>query len=170
MATDNLTQSGASTAADSAREETVTLGSSTGPAGEAVEPAALDPNATAPDAPQQATEGEASGAQDFSALLETYEKESAASRQEGEIVRGAVVGVSEQNVLVDIGYQSEGVVAHEEFLDRHGNLTVKRGDPVDVLIKSLENQDGYAVLSRAAAMQVQSWGRLRHALRARATI
>jgi small subunit ribosomal protein S1 len=170
MATDNLTQSGASTAADSAREETVALGSSTGPAGGAVEPAALDPNATAPDAPQQATEGEASGAQDFSALLETYEKESAASRQEGEIVRGVVVGVTEQNVLVDIGYKSEGVVAHEEFVDRHGNLTVKRGDPVDVLIKSLENQDGYAVLSRAAAMQVQSWERLRHAHQTRETI
>src|SRR5437870_5832251 len=170
MATDNLTQSGASTAADSAREETVALGSSTGPDGAAAEPAPLDQNAPEPSAPQQSSEAEPSGAQDFSAMLETYEKESAASRQEGEIVRGIVVGVSDVNVLVDIGYKSEGVVAREEFLDRQGNLTVKRGDYVDVLIKSLENQDGYAVLSRAAAMQVQSWERLRQAHQTHETI
>jgi small subunit ribosomal protein S1 len=103
-------------------------------------------------------------------MLETYEKESAASRQEGEIVRGIVVGISDQNVLVDIGYKSEGVVAREEFLDHQGNLTVKRGDEVDVLIKSLENQEGYAILSRGAAMQVQSWERLRHAHQTHETI
>jgi small subunit ribosomal protein S1 len=190
MATENLNQSGASTAADSAKEETVALGDTTGPDGAAAEPHAAPETsqtaqtedgaataqasahtpekpdsseaATAPLADQQA-DGEPSGAQDFSAMLENYEKESAASRQEGEIVRGIVVGISEQNVLVDIGYKSEGVVAREEFLDRQGNLTVKRGDEVDVLIKSLENQDGYAELSRAAAMQVQSWERLRQA-------
>src|SRR6185503_16264388 len=124
--------------------------------------AAGSPEAETP-ASQEAADGEPSGTQDFSAMLENYEKESAASRQEGEIVRGMVVGISDQNVLVDIGYKSEGVVAREEFLDHHGNLTVKRGDEVDVLIKSLENQDGYAELSRAAAMQVQSWERLRQA-------
>src|SRR6266404_6428392 len=191
MATENVNQSGASTAADSAKEETVALGDNTGPDIAAGEPqAASETNQTAqtedaaaataqasapaseqPDASEaataplgeQQTDGEQSGAQDFSAMLENYEKESAASRQEGEIVRGIVVGISEQNVLVDIGYKSEGVVAREEFLDRQGNLTVKRGDEVDVLIKSLENQDGYAELSRAAAMQVQSWERLRQA-------
>ncbi len=191
MATENVNQSGASTAADSAKEETVALGDNTGPDSAAGEPqAASETNQTAqtedaaaataqasapaseqPDASEaataplgeQQTDGEQSGAQDFSAMLENYEKESAASRQEGEIVRGIVVGISEQNVLVDIGYKSEGVVAREEFLDRQGNLTVKRGDEVDVLIKSLENQDGYAELSRAAAMQVQSWERLRQA-------
>ena len=100
---------------------------------------------------------------DFSALLENYEKESAASRQEGEIIRGLVVGISDQNVLIDIGYKSEGVVSREEFLDRQGNLTVQRGDEVDVLIKSLENQDGYAVLSRGDAVRQRAWDKLRHA-------
>ena len=170
MATDNINQSGAVAAADSPREEAVSPEQSSGPDGAAVEPvAAAETNETAPSieptpAPSEpTTEGETGGAQDFSAMLETYEKESAASRQEGEIVRGIVVGISDQYVLVDIGYKSEGVVAREEFLDRQGNLTVKRGEEVDVLIKSLENQDGYAVLSRAAAMQVQSWERLRQA-------
>ena len=215
MATENVNQSGASAAADSAREEAVTPNPSTGPDAAAAEPqAAADtsapsgdatnnpstetaqapepeaapapapettpapaPEAAAPSteaagtpAPEHPGDSESGGAQDFSAMLETYEKESAASRQEGEIVRGIVVGISDQNVLVDIGYKSEGVVAREEFLDHQGNLTVKRGDEVDVLIKSLENQDGYAILSRAAAMQVQSWERLRHAHQTHETI
>jgi small subunit ribosomal protein S1 len=212
MATENVNQSGASAAADSAREERVTLDESTGPDTAAVEPhAAADTNQTAhsdetaidtstasepstasdptttasapstagdpttasdpstagdpttasASSPEQTADTEPSGAQDFSAMLDSYEKESAASRQEGEIVRGIVVGITDQSVLVDIGYKSEGVVAREEFVDRQGNLTVKRGEEVDVLIKSLENQDGYAILSRAAAMQVQSWERLR---------
>jgi small subunit ribosomal protein S1 len=210
MATENVNQSGASAAADSAKEETVTLDESTGPDTAAVEPqAAVDSTETAPSAeaathaspeaatpaspeaattaspeaattespeagtsasPEHTGDPEPGGGQDFSSMLETYEKESAASRQEGEIVRGIVVGISDQNVLVDIGYKSEGVVAREEFLDHQGNLTVKRGDEVDVLIKSLENQEGYAILSRGAAMQVQSWERLRHAHQTHETI
>ena len=193
MATENVNQSGASAAADSAREEPATPNQSTGPDAPVEQPAAADTTQTPPSgdvasnsspeaapatstaaatatSPEQTSEAEPSGAQDFSAMLENYEKESAASRQEGEIVRGLVVGISDQNVLVDIGYKSEGVVAREEFLDHQGNLTVKRGDEVDVLIKSLENQDGYAILSRAAAMQVQSWERLRHAHQTHETI
>jgi small subunit ribosomal protein S1 len=172
MATENTNQSGASAAADSAREEPATPANGTGPEAAAAEPRAAAENEPAQSAPTTEPAGEAEPAttQDFSALLENYEKETAATRQEGEIVRGTVVGITDQSVLVDIGYKSEGVVAREEFVDRQGNLTVKRGDEVDVLIKSLENQDGYAVLSRAAAMQVQSWERLRHAHQIQETI
>jgi small subunit ribosomal protein S1 len=183
MATDNLNQSGASAVADSAKEETASLDQATGPdsAGEESRVAPDTNNSAQSDAAQagadktgdssseQAGDAE-SGGGDFSALLENYEKESAASKQEGEIVRGMVVGISDQYVLVDIGYKSEGVVAREEFVDRQGNLTVKRGDEVDVLIKSLENQEGYAILSRAAAMQQQSWERLRRAHQTHETI
>jgi small subunit ribosomal protein S1 len=166
MATENVNQSGASAAADSAKEEPATLEGGTGPEAAGVEPRpAAETSQPAPENfPTETTaEAEAGAGQDFSALLENYEKETAVSRQEGEIVRGTVVGITDQSVLVDIGYKSEGVVTREEFTDKQGNLVVKRGDAVDVLIKSLENQDGYAVLSRAAAMQVQSWERLRHA-------
>jgi small subunit ribosomal protein S1 len=177
MATENVNQSGASAVADSAKEETAALTESAGPDNAADESrAASDANPTAQDAPSttsadntaadqandSAADSEAGGG-DFSALLENYEREQAASRQEGEIVRGTVVGVSDKYVMVDIGYKSEGVVPREEFVDRSGALTVKAGDEVDVLIKSLENQDGYAILSRAAAVQVQSWEKLRRA-------
>src|SRR6185503_13742804 len=167
MATDNINQSGASAVADSAKEETASLDQATGPdtaaeetraATDANTPAQSSETQTSDDSTakqaddttaEQANDSE-SGGGDFSALLDTYEKETAASKQEGEIVRGTVVGISDQYVLVDIGYKSEGVVAREEFVDRQGNITVKRGDEVDVLIKSLENQEGYAILSRAA--------------------
>src|SRR6185369_16240683 len=108
MATENVNQSGAGAAADSARDETATPNESTGPDTAAVEPhAAADTNQTAHSdetatqpAPEQTGDAEPSGAQDFSAMLDSYEKESAASRQEGEIVRGIVVGITEQSVLV----------------------------------------------------------------------
>ena len=178
MATENVNQSGASAVADSAKEETAALPESAGPDNAAAEPrAAADANPTAQDnptptpsaatpaddAPSESAADTEAGGGDFSALLENYEREQAASKQEGEIVRGTVVGVSDKYVMVDIGYKSEGVVAREEFVDRSGGLTVKPGDEVDVLIKSLENQDGYAILSRAAAVQVQSWEKLRRA-------
>src|SRR5947208_2327262 len=113
MATENVNQSGASAAADSAREETAPLNESTGPDTAAVEPrAAADTTQTAhsdqtpsqpsPEQTGERSETEQTGAQDFSAMLDSYEKESAASRQEGEIVRGIVVGITDQSVLVDI--------------------------------------------------------------------
>jgi len=170
MATENVNQSGVSAAADSAKEETASLEQGTGPdsavdnAHPASEAASGDSEDAAPtrESADQEGGGEASGG-DFGAMLDNYEKESAAAIQEGEIVRGTVVSISDQNVLVDIGFKSEGIVAREEFLDREGNITVKRGEEVDVLIKSIENQDGYAILSRAAAVQVQSWEKLRRA-------
>jgi len=119
--------------------------------------------ATAASAAGEAGAGaaEAGAGQDFGAMLDTYEKESAASVEEGEVVRGIVVDISDQNILVDIGYKSEGVVPREELTDRDSNVTVKRGDQIDVLIKSLENEDGYAVLSRVDAVRMRAWDRLR---------
>jgi small subunit ribosomal protein S1 len=167
MATENVNQSGAGVAADSAKEDAANTNQSIGPdsAVEETKPAEETPASSSATA-----EPEAEAGGDFSAMLENYEKESAASKQEGEIIRGVVVGISEQNVLIDIGYKSEGVVSKEEFLDRQGNLTVKRGDEVDVLLKSLENQEGYAVLSRADAVRVQAWDKLRQAHQSQATI
>ena len=169
MATDNVNQSGASAAADGAREEAAPLENSTGPdpaaqmpdaaaeSGQQVQPSDHNPDAAvavspAPEAPassepniaspESAADSETSGAQDFSSMLETYEKESAASKQEGEIVRGLVVGITEQFVLVDIGYKSEGVVAREEFVDRQGNLVVNlRAGLQDKLIKLVQVGD-----------------------------
>lgn len=162
MATENINQSGAGTAADNAIEDAATPDRSTGPTSAGQEPSAAT-------APSPAPQPEAT-VQDFESMLESYEKESAAATQEGEVVRGIVVDISDQNVLVDIGYKSEGMVPREELTDRQGNLTVKRGDEIDVLIKSLENQDGYAVLSRVDAVRIRAWDHIRRAHQTQETV
>src|SRR5215208_6336255 len=111
MAIDEVNPSGASVAAESANEHAANSSQSAGtdkPVEEAAPtatPASDDSNvasANANDNNNAEPESEAMG--DFSALLENYEKESAASKQEGEIIRGVVVGITEQYVLIDIGY------------------------------------------------------------------
>jgi len=131
------------------------------PAPDASAETAESASAAGADTTAAASAAEAGAGQDFGAMLDTYEKESAASIQEGEVVRGIVVDISDQNVLVDIGYKSEGVVPREELTGRDQKITVKPGDEIDVLIKSLENQDGYAVLSRVDAVRVKAWDKLR---------
>ena len=71
-----------------------------------------------------------SGDVDFGQLLDQFEQEQAAF-QEGEVVRGTVVGITERGVVIDFGYKSEGIVNPAEFTE-NGQLTVKRGDEVDV--------------------------------------
>src|SRR6185295_4135821 len=72
----------------------------------------------------------------------------------GEIVKGHVIEVRPKEVLVDIGYKSEGVISGNEFIDIK---TVKVGDIVDVLIEKLEDKDGMVVLSKEKAEFKQNW-------------
>jgi len=53
-----------------------------------------------------------------------------------------VLRVSESEVIVDVGYKSEGVIALEEFRDENGQIAVKTGDSVDVLIEKTEDREG----------------------------
>ena len=63
---------------------------------------------------------------DFGQLLDQFEQEQASTLQEGEVVRGTVVGVTERGVVIDFGYKSEGIVPQGEFMEG-GQLTVKPG-------------------------------------------
>jgi small subunit ribosomal protein S1 len=92
---------------------------------------------------------------DFGQLLDQFEQEQA-SLQEGEVVRGTVVGISERGVVIDFGYKSEGIVNPAEFTE-NGVLAVKAGDEVDVLVKNMETADGLPVLSRADAVRMKAW-------------
>ena len=93
--------------------------------------------------------------EDFGHLLDQFEQEQSAL-QEGEVVRGTVVGVTERGVLIDFGYKSEGIVNPSEFME-NGELVVKRGDEVDVLVKAMETSEGFPVLSRADAVRLRAW-------------
>jgi small subunit ribosomal protein S1 len=98
---------------------------------------------------------------DFGAMLDQYEQEQAAF-QEGSVVRGTVVGINDRGVLIDFGFKSEGLVDQQEFTE-NGELTVKRGDEVEVLIKSMESQEGQPILSRADAVRMRAWDELEKA-------
>lgn len=75
----------------------------------------------------------------------------------GNIVKGHVIEVRPKEVLVDIGYKSEGVVPGIEFDDIK---TVKIGDEVDVLIEKLEDKEGMVVLSKEKAEFKKNWERI----------
>ena len=98
---------------------------------------------------------------DFGAMLDQFEQEQAAF-QEGEVVRGTVIGITERGVVIDFGYKSEGIVPQAEFMD-NGEMTVKPGDEVEVLVKSMETHEGYPVLSRADAVRMKAWDELEKA-------
>src|SRR6266849_10999417 len=77
--------------------------------------------------------------------------------REGSIVKGRILEVRPREVLVDIGYKSEGVIPLAEFEDVE-NLEV--GDEVDVLLERLENDEGMVVLSKEKAAYRQNWNKI----------
>mgnify|MGYP000993136258 CR=1 FL=1 len=93
---------------------------------------------------------------DYQKLVAMYD-ESMRNLNEGEIVVGRVIGVTDSNVIVDVGYKSEGLVPKAEFLDRDGNLKVKVGDEIDVLLEKAEDQEGHVLLSRQKAERMRRW-------------
>src|SRR5947208_16485633 len=99
--------------------------------------------------------------EDFGQLLDRFEQEQS-TLQEGEVVRGTVVGITERGVVIDFGYKSEGIVNQAEFME-NGQLTVKPGDEVDVLVKNMETGEGFPVLSRADAVRLRAWDDLEKA-------
>jgi small subunit ribosomal protein S1 len=106
-------------------------------------------------------EGRGGGGFDFGAILDQYEQEQA-QFQEGSVVKGTVVGVNDRGVMIDFGFKSEGFVPVEEFTE-NGELLVKRGDEVEVLVKHMESQEGVPILSRADAVRMRAWDELERA-------
>src|SRR5262245_6281915 len=92
-------------------------------------------------------------------LFGQYE-ESMRSIGEGEIVRGTVLAIDEKEVLVDVGFKSEGVISLSEFSDPG---VLKVGDTIDVFLEKMENQDGLVVLSKQRADFVRVWDRVKEA-------
>ena len=90
---------------------------------------------------------------DIAALLDA----SLQNFKEGSIIKGTIIEVRSKEVVVDIGYKSEGVIGLEEFEEPE---TLKVGDEVEVLLERLENDDGAVVLSRQKAAQKQNWEKI----------
>ena len=87
---------------------------------------------------------------EFAKLLDLYDN-SFRNIAEGEVVKGTVLKVTASEVIIDVGYKSEGIIGVSEFLDEAGEVTVQPGDIVDVLLERTEDREGYVVLSREKA-------------------
>ena len=98
---------------------------------------------------------------DFAAMLD--ETLSTGTRLEGSVVRGTVVGLDDDIVIVDVGLKSEGRVPLKEFGSPGQPPEVRVGDNVEVFVERFENKGGEVVLSREKAKREESWNRLERA-------
>ena len=74
--------------------------------------------------------------------------------QEKEVVKGVVVGITDREVILNIGFKSDGIVSSNEFRDLPG---LKIGDEVEVYVENQEDQHGQLVLSRKKAKVITAW-------------
>ncbi|MBU8921388.1 MAG: 30S ribosomal protein S1 [Bacteroidales bacterium] len=80
--------------------------------------------------------------------------------KEGKIVKGTVYSVHEKEIILDVGFKSEGTIPINEF----ANCTeVKKGDIFDVFLEKMENQDGLIVLSKMKADFLKAWNEIKEA-------
>jgi len=100
--------------------------------------------------------------QEYARLLEQYDT-SFRTIAEGEVVKGTVLRVTASEVVVDVGFKSEGLVSADEFIDEHGQVSVQPGDIVDVLLERTEDRDGHVVLSREKAEKMKIWDEVERA-------
>jgi small subunit ribosomal protein S1 len=93
--------------------------------------------------------------------------------KEGDIVEGEVVKIDRDEVLLDIGYKSEGVIPAKELSIRHDvnpNEVVKVGDHVEALVLQKEDKEGRLILSKKRAQYERAWGRIEEVMQSGTTI
>lgn len=95
--------------------------------------------------------------QDSSAVMQALYDETFKDIVEGEVVTGRVIEIGADEIVVDIGYKSEGAIPLKEFMTPPGEVTVKVGDAVDVFLESKEDSEGLVVLSREKAEKIKVW-------------
>ncbi|MCB1883471.1 MAG: 30S ribosomal protein S1 [Geminicoccaceae bacterium] len=98
---------------------------------------------------------------DFAAMLD--ESLGGNGRLEGNVVKGTVIAVDNDDAVVDVGLKSEGRVPLREFSTPGHPVEVKVGDSVEVYVERFESKTGEAVLSRDKARREESWNRLERA-------
>lgn len=118
--------------------------------------ATADQSAAKNDSPASEQSAAAAPEEDFGSILEKFEQEQTIYHS-GDLVEGKVVGVSERGVLIDFGYKSEGIAPIEDFTAPTGEVTVTKGDAVEVIIKSISSGDAPPMLSRLDAVSRKSW-------------
>lgn len=93
---------------------------------------------------------------DMESMSELYE-ESLRRVQEGEVVKGRIVSITKDYVMVDIGYKSEGQIPIHEFTTPEGEVTAQVGEDVEALMESREDEEGALMLSKNKASKIKVW-------------
>ena len=96
-------------------------------------------------------------------LAESFAEDSSI---EGSVVKGIVVGVSDDHVTIDVGLKSEGRVPKKEFAAPGQDAEIQLGDTVEVYVERMEDRDGAAMLSREKARREEAWILLENAFEA----
>ncbi|WP_258931082.1 30S ribosomal protein S1 [Desulfoferrobacter suflitae] len=94
--------------------------------------------------------------EDMETLEDLYEQ-SFRNIQEGEVIRGRIVQITDDYIMVDIGYKSEGQIPVREFKDESGNVQAAISDEVDVLLELHDDEEGTILLSKEKAAKIKVW-------------
>ena len=108
-------------------------------------------------APAQVAFNDIGSAEDFLAAIDATIK----SFEDGDIVEGTIVKVDRDEVLLDIGYKTEGVIPSRELSIKHDvdpNEVVHVGDIVEALVLTKEDKEGRLILSKKRAQYERAWG------------
>lgn len=97
--------------------------------------------------------------EEYEAMLRMYE-ETLTNVEEGEIVKARVLRLTDNAVILDVGFKSEGAVPRDEFRNPED---LKPGDEVEVFLENLEDQDGVVVLSKKKADFLRVWEKIKTA-------
>ena len=93
--------------------------------------------------------------EDFAAMFEESIKDN--EIKVGRVVSGRIVQITDNDVIIDIGYKSEGHVPINQFRSSTGEITVNEGDDVDVFLERYEDEHGNIQLSRTKAERMKVW-------------
>jgi len=110
--------------------------------------------------------------EDFATALETFEQEQteAAAQAEDRVLKGTVVSINNNYLVVDVGQKSEGVVPLEEVKDHEGNVKFQPGAEIDVIIEKGHTEEGYVNLSHQKAQRLHAWDEIEKAYNEKSSI
>jgi len=112
--------------------------------------------------------------EDFEALLKQYESENAAAGQRepqlGDKIRGTVISVTEEQLFIDLGGKSEGVMATDELRNPDGTLSAAVGDPIEAIVTGKDATTGTLLLGQQHARHLHGAAELEQAFRNQAAV
>jgi len=109
--------------------------------------------------------------EDFATALESFEQEQAElAANEDRVLKGTVVSINSNYLVVDIGLKSEGVVPLAEVQDHEGNVRFQPGDSIDVMTEKGHTEEGYVNLSFQRAQRLHAWDEIEKAYNEKSSI